>query len=61
LNKILRSENRESLSMYLPYLKLLFTALNKLKSEEGIGWRGARADLRQQYPIGKTFIWNGFR
>jgi hypothetical protein len=61
LNSVLRSRNRNRLiPLWLPYMKLLLTALFKLRSYNMIVWRGVRLDLRSEYEVGKTCIWWGF-
>ncbi|CAF1139133.1 unnamed protein product [Rotaria sordida] len=60
LNAALRSNDRSEIIPYFFYLKLFLTALCKLKSAKKTVWRGVKADLRNQYPIGKSFIWWGF-
>jgi tetratricopeptide (TPR) repeat protein len=62
LNKLLREADRTTLAPWLPYLKLLLTALAKLRrSEDGVLWRGVREDLEDVYRkrVGKTFVWWG--
>jgi hypothetical protein len=61
INAALRAEDRDELVPYFAYFKLLLTALWKLKAVSGKIWRGAKADLREQYPVGKMFVWWGFR
>ena len=61
INAALRAEDRDELVPYFPYFKLLLTALWKLHPVGSRVWRGAKADLREQYPAGKTFVWWGFR
>jgi hypothetical protein len=61
LNHALRANDRNQLTPYFSYLKLVLTALWKLKSLQTIVWRGVHADLRAQYPIGQIFVWWGFR
>ncbi len=61
LNFALRSKDRSDLIPYFFYLKLFLSALSKLTSVNNTVWRGAKADLTDQYPIGKTVIWWGFR
>ena len=61
LNAALRSQNHSLLRPYFLYLKLILSALWKLKSVRKTVWRGVKADLNSQYPIGKTFVWWGFR
>ncbi|CAF4064313.1 unnamed protein product, partial [Rotaria magnacalcarata] len=58
LNTILRSEERKAIKPWFPYLKLLMTALHKLKSRRYEScWRGIRGDLSAQFPIGTTGVW----
>ncbi len=61
LNFALRSKDRSDLIPYFFYLKLFLSALSKLKSVNNTVWRGVKADLTDQYPVGKTVIWWGFR
>jgi hypothetical protein len=61
LNLALRSKDRSELLPYHFYLKLFLTALSKLKSVEKSVWRGVKADVTDQYPVGKTVTWWGFR
>jgi len=61
LNVALRSEDRSELVPYFFYLKLFLSALWKLKSVKKTVWRGVKADLTSQYPVGKIVIWWGFR
>ncbi|CAF1493353.1 unnamed protein product, partial [Didymodactylos carnosus] len=44
LNKALRSENRPALKPWFYYLKLLDNALNKLKPQKIVTWRGMYTD-----------------
>ncbi|CAF1276404.1 unnamed protein product [Rotaria magnacalcarata] len=60
LNEILRSEDRQKLTPWFLYLRLVLTALARLPSERYFVNRGVRADLREEYPGGSTFIWWGF-
>jgi hypothetical protein len=50
LNEALRSENRQALKIWFPYLKLFDTALDKLPTVKEVIWRGISLD------IGKDFI-----
>ena len=60
LNSVLRSQNRRKLiPPWFLFLKLLLTALFKLRSHTMIVWRGVPLDLRKQYEIGKTYTWWG--
>ncbi|CAF4008339.1 unnamed protein product [Adineta steineri] len=52
LNKALRSENRQALKIWFPYLKLFDTALDLLPTVKGALWRGISLN------IGKDFINN---
>jgi hypothetical protein len=61
LNLALRSKDRSEVFPYFFYLKLFLSALWKLKSVKKTIWRGVKADLSGQYPIGRTFVWWGFR
>jgi hypothetical protein len=61
LNTAIRAEDRTKLVPYNSYLKILLNALSKLKPVKTTAWRGIKADLTGQYPVGKTFVWRGFR
>ena len=41
-------------------MKLLLTALFKLRSHTMAVWRGVPLDLRKEYEVGKTYTWWGF-
>ncbi|CAM4765092.1 unnamed protein product [Rotaria magnacalcarata] len=58
LNSTLRSERREPLRPWFPYLKLLLTALFKLSSQKTTVWRGVRGNLSDQYD--EDHVWWGF-
>ncbi|CAF1045369.1 unnamed protein product [Didymodactylos carnosus] len=61
LNGILRSKVRaELLHPWIPYLKLLLTALYKLPSVKKIVWRGTNLDLSTLYKPGDRCAWCGF-
>ena len=60
LNATLRNENRNKLKPWFPYLRLIFTALQKLPSQQETIWRGATLNLSQQYDIGKRYVWWAF-
>ena len=61
LNATLRTEDRQKLTPWLPYLKLLNTALSRLPPIiNRTVYRGIRLDLSHLYPQGKTFVWSGF-
>ncbi len=61
LNAALRSQDRSHFLPFCSYFKLLLSALSKLKTAKKMIWRGVKADLRQQYPLGKTIVWWGLR
>src|SRR5262249_47357741 len=50
LNAALRDPDREQAKAYFGYLRLLLSALSKMKGFSGSLWRGVAADLRGQYP-----------
>lgn len=60
LNTTLRSEQRQGLKPWFLYLRLILTALARLPSDRRTVNRGVREDLRERYPIGKSFVWWGF-
>ncbi|MER5205523.1 macro domain-containing protein [Streptomyces sp. NPDC002825] len=59
INAVLRSPDRERLTPYLPYLRLLFSAVADLPAQTRPLWRGVALDLRSQYPLGRTVTWWG--
>ncbi|MFJ5073640.1 ADP-ribosyltransferase domain-containing protein [Streptomyces sp. NPDC088553] len=59
INAVLRSPDRERLVPYLPYLRLLFSAVKSLPAQTRPLWRGVALDLRSQYPLGQTVTWWG--
>ncbi|MEV5238932.1 ADP-ribosyltransferase domain-containing protein [Streptomyces cinnamoneus] len=59
INAILRSPDRTRLVPYLPYLRLLFSAVSQLPARTESLWRGVSLDLRAQYPVGRTVTWWG--
>ncbi|MFI9121248.1 ADP-ribosyltransferase domain-containing protein [Streptomyces bikiniensis] len=59
INAVLRSPDRERLVPYLPYLRLLFSAVSGLPVRKEPLWRGVALDLRSQYPVGRTVTWWG--
>ncbi|KJY43453.1 uracil-DNA glycosylase [Streptomyces sp. NRRL B-1568] len=59
INTILRSPDRTRLLPYLPYLRLLFSAVSGLPARTEPLWRGVSLDLRAQYPLGRTVTWWG--
>ncbi|RAJ40101.1 uracil-DNA glycosylase [Kitasatospora sp. SolWspMP-SS2h] len=59
LNAALRHPDRARLTPYLPYLRLLFDAVDRLPARPEPLWRGVALDLRAQYPLGRTVTWWG--
>ncbi|MFC9995418.1 ADP-ribosyltransferase domain-containing protein [Nocardia sp. NPDC127526] len=59
INAVLRSADRARLTPYLPYLRLLFSAVSGLPARSEPLWRGVSLDLRRQYPKGRTVTWWG--
>ncbi|MGW2110250.1 ADP-ribosyltransferase domain-containing protein [Streptomyces sp. NPDC001948] len=59
INAVLRSSDRERVVPYLPYLRLLFSAIEALPVQTRPLWRGVALDLRSQYPLGRTVTWWG--
>jgi uracil DNA glycosylase len=59
INAVLRAADRTRLVPYLPYLRLLFSAVSQLPARTAPLWRGVALDLRAQYPLGRTVTWWG--
>ncbi|MEV6330133.1 ADP-ribosyltransferase domain-containing protein [Streptomyces sp. NPDC051909] len=59
INAVLRSPDRSRVEPYLPYLRLLFSAVSGLPARTEPLWRGVALDLRRQYPLGSTVTWWG--
>ncbi|MGW4054938.1 ADP-ribosyltransferase domain-containing protein [Streptomyces sp. NPDC004779] len=59
INAVLRSPDRARVVPYLPYLRLLFAAVDSLPARTEPLWRGVALDLRGQYPLGETVTWWG--
>jgi hypothetical protein len=57
LNQDLRSEDRQRVKKWFPYLKLFMTALHKIPSQKCTVWRGVKLDLSGQFRKGKKGIW----
>ncbi|CAF0924791.1 unnamed protein product [Didymodactylos carnosus] len=55
VNQTLRSDDREQSKPWFLYLKLVLTALNKLKSVQRTVWRGIKVDLRKEYQFTKCY------
>ncbi|MFF4578840.1 ADP-ribosyltransferase domain-containing protein [Streptomyces sp. NPDC001373] len=59
INAVLRSPDRTRVVPYVPYLRLLFSAVSELPAHNRPLWRGVSLDLRAQYPVGGTVTWWG--
>lgn len=59
INATLRNPDRSRIVPYLPYLRLLFSAVSRLPVRTAPLWRGVRLDLRARYPLGQTVTWWG--
>ena len=59
INATLRDPDRRKTAPYLPYLRLLFSALSRLPAYDRPLWRGVALDLRSRYPVGRTVTWWG--
>ncbi|WP_432041580.1 ADP-ribosyltransferase domain-containing protein [Streptomyces cadmiisoli] len=59
INSVLRTPDRTRLVPYLPYLRLLFSAVSQLPVRTAPLWRGVALDMRAQYPLGRTVTWWG--
>ncbi|MEU2392908.1 ADP-ribosyltransferase domain-containing protein [Streptomyces sp. NPDC007369] len=59
INAVLRNPDRARLVPYLPYLRLLFSAVSGLPARTESLYRGVSLDLRAQYPLGRTVTWWG--
>ncbi|KIF07123.1 uracil-DNA glycosylase [Streptomyces sp. RSD-27] len=59
INAVLRSPDRTRVVPYVPYLRLLFSAVSELPAHTRPLWRGVSLDLRAQYPVGGTVTWWG--
>jgi hypothetical protein len=57
LNKALRSENRQALKIWFPYLKLFDTALDKLPTVKEVVWRGVNLDIGKRYTKDQLLKW----
>ena len=60
LNATLRSNKRDNLKPWFSYLKLLFTALDRLPSIHWIVHRGVKDDVYRDYLTGRSVVWWGF-
>lgn len=60
LNRALRNEARGQLIPWFSYLRLFFTAMDKLPSHDCKVWRGIKnVDLTSKYKKGKEVVWWG--
>ncbi|GAA4250644.1 ADP-ribosyltransferase domain-containing protein [Dactylosporangium darangshiense] len=59
INATLRNPDRARIVPFLPYLRLLFSAVSRLPARTEPLWRGVSLDLRSQYPMGQTVTWWG--
>jgi hypothetical protein len=57
VNKALRSENRQALKIWFPYLKLFDTALNKLPTTKEVVWRGVILDIGKNFTKDQKVVW----
>ena len=57
LNKALRENDTSVISAFLPYLRLLLSALHKLPLEKIVVYRGVNIDLHTHYREGSYIIW----
>ena len=57
LNNALRSENRQALKIWFPYLKLFDTALDKLPTVKGNLWRGVSLDIGKNFTENQLLTW----
>ena len=59
LNAALRSENRQGLIIWFPYLKLFDTALDRLPTVRESVWRGVSLDIGKTFTKNQIFTWWG--
>lgn len=57
INEDLRSSDRTLAKPWIPYLKLLDSALNKLSTVQKPIWRGLRGDFSNQYKKDEILTW----
>lgn len=57
LNDALRSQDRDKLEPWFSYIKLLFTALERLPSIQRTVYRGVKRDMEKDYVKGKSVVW----
>ncbi|CAF2062510.1 unnamed protein product, partial [Rotaria magnacalcarata] len=57
LNRALRSENRQALKIWFPYMKLFDTALDKLPTVKEQVWRGVPIDIGKNFAKNQILTW----
>ena len=57
LNEALRSENRQALKIWFPYLKLFDSALDLLPTVKESVWRGVPLDIGKNFTKNQMFTW----
>jgi hypothetical protein len=57
LNNALRSENRQALKIWFPYLKLFDTALDLLPTVKEVVWRGISLDIGKNFTKNQLVTW----
>ncbi|CAM4817974.1 unnamed protein product [Rotaria magnacalcarata] len=57
LNKALRSEDRQALKIWFPYMKLFDTALDKLPTVKEAVWRGVSLDIGKHFTKNQIVTW----
>jgi len=57
LNLALRSENRQTLKIWFPYLKLFNSALDLLPTVKESVWRGVPLDIGKNFTKNQIFTW----
>lgn len=57
LNAALRSEDRQALKIWFPYLKLFDTALDRLPTYKGVLWRGVSLDIGKDFAKNQLITW----
>ncbi|CAF1420416.1 unnamed protein product [Adineta ricciae] len=60
INRYLRANDTFPARPWFPYMKLLYTALEKLPSHVGSVWRGVNRDIRVNYKRGAIISWWAF-
>ena len=57
LNQALRSENRQALKIWFPYMKLFGTALDLLPTVKETVWRGVNLDIGKMFVKNQMITW----